>query len=67
MEGVGELEWEDQMARGKIQGGTAKMKSYLRGCREIYYSRGFLKHGHIRKVSKWNHQIMRETNPQITK
>lgn len=56
MEGVGELEWEGQMARGKIQGqgkiqgGTAKMMSYLRGCREIYYSRGFLKHGHNRKV-----------------
>ena len=45
--------------------GTANPEGHLRDNIEDCYNRNFLKYVHIWKKSKWNHQIMGSTNPQL--
>lgn len=70
--GWGEVELENQVGRVKEEAwkggnmeGTAKIKGYLRGGMELYYSGNFFKYIHIWLKPKWSHQITGEAKFQL--
>lgn len=54
---------EEEGRRGKLEIG--KTKGQLKGYMDTWYSRSLFKYIHIRKKSKWNHQLTAETKPQL--
>lgn len=68
---MGRLDQEDEIGigwkrevRDRLCESITNTKSHLRGHREIYSCR-FLIYRHIRKKSEWNHQMTRQTMPQL--
>lgn len=49
----------------RMYGNMSNTKSLFKRCMETYYCRTFLKHIHTWEKSKWSHNIIGETMPQL--